>query len=168
MNRDPRPSARLSAAGLALGTALVLSGCSAPTGPTPFRTMFRTIAGNYRPADLLDVPPGAPLPADGSDVRLSLGTRGSVTGRILLPASGIDTRLAGAWTFEDGDVIIDFSPESGVEPQRLILRVGFLGDRVGLTGAAGVGGTLVMLDLAKPLPRQEGGGGDGGGRIPSF
>ncbi len=139
---------------------------SSPLG-VPFRTMFRTIAGNYRPADLIDLPPGTP-PPDGSDIRLSLGTRSTLTGRVFIPGTGIDVKLSGDWTFESGNVIIDFSPEVAGVPQRLVLRVLFLGDRIGLAGATDVNGQPLALDLAKPLPPVPDPDGGGSGRIPSF
>jgi len=133
------------------------------------------VAGNYRPIELFDTPTFVHVGADGSDIRMSLGTLGGITGHFFVPGGGtggvdLDVRLTGVWTESNGQVIISFDPESVAAglPSTLVLNVGFLEDRIGLMGSADVNGVALTLDLAKPRPPDAADGGDGGGRIPSF
>lgn len=154
-------------AGLSL--ALVLVGCGSEIAGVPYRTLQRTVAGNYRAAELFDLPPQVKATSDGTDIRLSLGSYATFTGRILIPGgapdgSDIDERISGDWRVEEQLVLLDFDSEVTGFPQAMTLRIFFLGDRVELSGATDVHGQPIVLDLSKPLPpdasSDEGGSGN--------
>jgi len=140
-------------AGLA-ALSLLVAGCSSQPLGTPYRTIFYTVAGNYRAAELFDLPPAQYTRADGSEFRFSLGTYSTFTGRIILPGA-TDVRFTGRWTVEDGRVILTFDPGAPGVPAQVVLLIEYLPDRVGLRGPMDVDGQTLALDLAKPLPPEE-------------
>jgi hypothetical protein len=158
----------------ALMLAVAFAGCGSEVTGVPYRTMQRTVAGNYRAAELFDLPPQIKATSDGTDIRLSLGTYATFTGRIFVPGgapggSDIDVRISGDWHVEDQLAIIEFDAAVVGLPQTLVLRIFFLGDRVGLTGVADVHGASLVLDLSKPLPVPiDSEGGNSGNQPPSF
>jgi len=164
---------------LALAACIGAVGCETDNNPygLPYRSVFSTIVGAYRPAELLTRP--APFldgrfqpPPDGSDIRFAIGSRRTMTGRLFIPGGGpggadLDERLAGNWTYDvpAQQLIVDFEPDVAASPSRVVFQITFLADRIILRGDANVAGVPLALELAKPLPPKQAPAGGGG---PSF
>lgn len=143
---------------LALSTVGGALGCGrSPTG-TPFRTADIRIAGSYR-STVLTLPRGGPANVtaeSGGEIRLSLGTRGTFTGRISLPTAGenggpLEVRLLGTWESASQQVELLFEPGIDLLPPQVTLVVAFFEDRVELQGTLGIRAAPVSVVLTRPI-----------------
>ncbi len=163
---DARVGSGRIASALALAAIGGAVGCSStPTG-TPFRTVDMRIAGSYRSVALI-LPGGGQangVAESGGEIRLSLGTRGSFTGRISLPTGGenggpLQVRLLGTWESASQQVELLFEPEIELLTPQVTLVAAFFEDRVELQGTLSIRAAPVSVVLTKPMNDAPGAGG---------
>ncbi len=142
---------------LAVGLAAATAGCGKSPSGVPFIEFNRLIAGNYFSTALLgEGSLDDALIRSGAEIRVSLGTRGSFTGRVFLPGTGggaqVDVRLLGTWTLVNDDVFLVLDPAVAGLPQNFVLSPTFRENQVDLRGVLDVAGSIIAAVLTKPLP----------------
>ncbi len=148
---------------LAVSLAAGIAGCGKSPSGVPFIEFNRLIAGNYFSTALLgEGSLDDALIRSGAEIRISLGTRGTFTGRVFLPGTSggaqVDVRLLGTWTLVNDDVFMVLDPAVAGLPQNFVLSPTVLDNRVDLRGVWDIAGSIIAAVLTKPLPPADEGG----------